>query len=82
MDCQLVWNVLLDERQCLRVVYHVPNARAVVSQIQQWMTQPEMATTVRKTYSFENFPEALVDSATGVKSSGKVQVIVSPKLLD
>lgn len=53
----------------------------VVSQMQKWMAQSEMGTTIRKSYPYDQFPEALVDSATGVKSNGKVQVIVSPELL-
>jgi NADPH2:quinone reductase len=54
----------------------------VVSQIQKWMQQPEMATTIRKTFPFTEFAQAIVDSATHPKTAGKVQVIVSQSLLE
>ena len=53
----------------------------LVSTLQEWMAQPDMATEVRKSYPMDELPEAFVDSATGSKTAGKVQVIVDPSLL-
>jgi NADPH:quinone reductase-like Zn-dependent oxidoreductase len=54
----------------------------VVSQVQKWMQQPDMATTIRQTFCFRELAHANVDSATHPKTNGKVQVIVCQSLLD
>ena len=52
----------------------------VASTIQQWMTQPEMATKIQQSYPLERLPEALVHSVTSKKTDGKIQIDVDASM--
>ena len=53
---------------------------SMVSTMQKWMTTPDMQTTIRRQFSLEQLPEAVVDSTTANKSDGKVQIVINADL--